>query len=180
MSRHNSQGSSDGNSHRNDHRNDQGNNHGNSFGSSQNSGTLENHEKHIYPLKIVKSYIDAYGHVNNAIYLSLFEDARWDMISSRGYGRQIAQERGVGPAILEIHLRFRKELLVDQEVQIESQVQSVRRKIAIVHQEIRDPQNTLYCSADFTFGLFDLRARKLVMPTPEWLEALGIRTETKS
>jgi hypothetical protein len=33
--------------------------------------------------------------------------------------------------------------------------------------------------ADFTFGLFDTVARKLVPPTPAWFQAVGLENETK-
>ena len=31
-----------------------------------------------YPLLIKETYLDTFGHVNNATYLTLFEEARWD------------------------------------------------------------------------------------------------------
>jgi acyl-CoA thioester hydrolase len=30
------------------------------------------------------------------------------------------------------------------------------------------------CTAEFTIGFFDLKARKLILPTPEWLKAIGM------
>ena len=47
-------------------------------------------------------------------------------------------------------------------------------KIGRVVQQIRDPDGNLCCDALFTIGLFDLGARKLIAPTPEWLKALGL------
>lgn len=129
---------------------------------------------HRYPLKILETHLDTYGHVNNAVYLTLFEQARWDMITENGYGLKRIQETGLGPTILEIQIRFRKELRLRQEVVIETQLQSARKKIAVIQQKIVDSQGTVYCYADFTFGLFDIHARKLVNPTPEWIQALGL------
>ena len=37
---------------------------------------------------------------------------------------------------------------------------------------------TTVCSAEFVIGLFDLNARKLVKPTPEWLRAVGVEDPT--
>ena len=39
-----------------------------------------------YPLIIKEMDLDTFGHVNNARYLTLFEDARWDLITKNGYG----------------------------------------------------------------------------------------------
>jgi acyl-CoA thioester hydrolase len=35
-------------------------------------------------------------------------------------------------------------------------------------------QQEICCEATFVVGLFDLQARKLVLPTPAWLHALGL------
>lgn len=40
-------------------------------------------------------------------------------------------------------------------------------------QHIVDQDGNVCCEALFTIGLFDLTARKLILPTPEWLKAIG-------
>ena len=35
---------------------------------------------------IKETQVDILGHLNNAVYLELFEIARWDIIHARGYG----------------------------------------------------------------------------------------------
>jgi hypothetical protein len=40
-----------------------------------------------------------------------------------------------------------------------------------------DDAGELCCDAMFTIGLFDLTARRLIRPTPEWARALGLRPE---
>ncbi len=42
--------------------------------------------KATYEVLILESYLDSFGHVNNAAYLTLFEEARWDFITKNGYG----------------------------------------------------------------------------------------------
>jgi hypothetical protein len=37
---------------------------------------------------------------------------------------------------------------------------------------IRDGEDC--CHAEFVFGLFDLKERRLILPTPEWLCAIGL------
>ena len=39
-----------------------------------------------YPLTILEKHLDSFGHVNNATYLHLYEEARWDFITKRGFG----------------------------------------------------------------------------------------------
>ena len=45
--------------------------------------------------------------------------------------------------------------------------------IGKMRQEMRDSTGAVCSSAEFVFALFDLKARKLAAPTPEWLQAIG-------
>ncbi len=71
-----------------------------------------------YQLLIREQHLDSYGHVNNATYVSLFEEARWEMSTQRGYGYNKIQESGKGPIILEINLKFLKEVTLRETVTI--------------------------------------------------------------
>ena len=127
-----------------------------------------------YPIMILESHLDTFGHVNNATYLSLFEEARWDLITSNGYGMERIKETGLGPIILEVNLRFRRELLLRRKFFIETRFLSYEKKLATLCQEIVDEAGVVYCSAEFKFGLFNVKERKLAHPTPEWLKAIGV------
>lgn len=129
---------------------------------------------HEYPLLIVERHLDTFGHVNNATYLELFEEARWDWIQQNGYGLDEIRRRGQGPTILEIHLRFKREVRNRERVAIQSWVDSYAGKIGKLTQRMVDASGDLYCEAKMVFGLFDLAARRLVLPTPEWLAGVGV------
>jgi thioesterase III len=126
-----------------------------------------------YPLLIQETYLDTFGHVNNAMYLTLLEEARWDLITKNGYGLKKIQESGIGPTILELKLSFLKELRLRDQVVIETQMLGYEKKIGKLSQKIVR-NNELCCTAEFVIGLFDLKQRKLIMPTKEWLEAVGV------
>jgi acyl-CoA thioester hydrolase len=81
---------------------------------------------------------------------------------------------GIGPTILEINLRFQRELRNRQKITIKSWVDSYSGKVGKFAQQILDEKGEVACDALFTIGLFDVRARKLIKPTPEWLQALGL------
>jgi acyl-CoA thioester hydrolase len=131
---------------------------------------------HTYPIMIKEGYLDFYGHVNNALYLTLFEEARWDLITGNGYGAEKIVAAGLGPVILEASLKFLKELRLRDKIIIESQALSYEGKIAKMTQKMLRGDEVC-CSAEFTFGLFDLKQRKLVLPTPEWLKGIGVEDE---
>jgi thioesterase III len=126
-----------------------------------------------YPVIIKEIYLDTFGHMNNAIYLSLFEEARWELITKNGYGLKKIQETGFGPTILELKLVFLKETRLRDEIIIETQLNSYERKIGKLSQRMVH-NGEICCVADFTIALFDLHERKLVLPTPEWLRAVGL------
>jgi YbgC/YbaW family acyl-CoA thioester hydrolase len=132
---------------------------------------------HEYSVVIREQHLDTLGHVNNAKYLDLFEEARWDLITRNGYGLDEIARRRVGPVILEVTLKFQRELRNRQTIVIKSWTDSYSGKIARFTQQMLDEQGAVCCDGQFVFGLFDLTARKLIAPTPDWLRAVGIPPE---
>jgi acyl-CoA thioester hydrolase len=128
----------------------------------------------VYPLLILEKHLDTFGHVNNSTYLELYEEARWDIITRGGFGMEKIRETGLGPTILEVQLQFKRELKLRMPVVIRTQVQSYERKILKLKQWMELESGDIASEALFTVALFDVRARKLVDPTPEWKAALGI------
>lgn len=130
-------------------------------------------KKFSYTFSVLQKHLDSFGHVNNAMYLMLFEQARWDIISANNYDLTKIKESGKGPTILEIHIRFMRELLLGQSIVIESQMTEMRNKIGVMTQKmLRNGEEC--CVAEFTIGLFDIHARKLITPTEDWLKAIGV------
>ncbi|MEY2933008.1 MAG: hypothetical protein RL033_3757 [Pseudomonadota bacterium] len=132
---------------------------------------------HEYPLLIIEAHLDTFGHVNNAAYLAIFEQARWEWITSHGYGLARVQELQQGPTVLECTVRFRRELRNRQQVCVRTEVSSYVGKIARMRQEILLPGGEIACEAEFVIALFDLARRKLMEPTPEWLASVGLTEE---
>jgi thioesterase-3 len=127
-----------------------------------------------YPLTIRESHLDTFGHVNNAVYLTLFEEARWEFVTERGYGLEQIQKHQQGPVILEIQLQFKQEIRLRDRVVIRTQLASYEGKIGIIKQWILNQNGQLCCEAQFKMGFFDMKKRKLILPTPAWIHALGL------
>lgn len=134
---------------------------------------IKNRTEPPYQILIRESHLDTFGHVNNATYLSLMEEARWDIITKNGFGLKEIQQKGQGPVILEINLVFKKELRLRETVFIETALVAAEGKIQTMRQRILNDKNQECTVAEFKFGLFDTKQRKLIDPTPEWLRALG-------
>jgi acyl-CoA thioester hydrolase len=129
------------------------------------------HEKTIV---ISEAHLDSFGHMNNARYLELFEQARWDLITERGFGIDTVRRTATGPTILEIGVKFQRELGPRESVVIRSDLLSYERKIGKLRQQMIKADGSLACEAIFTFGLFDLAERRLIEPTPAWAYAVGL------
>lgn len=127
-----------------------------------------------YTVTIRESHLDTFGHVNNAVYLTLFEDARWEFVTGRGYGLAKIRETGQGPVILAVNLAFKHEILLRDQITIRTQLTSYEGKIGQVKQWMTNQHGELCCEALFTMGFFDLKTRKLILPTPEWMHAVGM------
>ena len=127
----------------------------------------------IYNTQIKEFHLDTFGHVNNAAYLSILEDARWEFITNQGYGLKRVQELQIGPTILEIKLRFRRELVNRANIKIVSTTRPFVGRTTLIEQKIYNEEDQLCCEAELLIGLFDMTKRKLIPPTDEWLGAIG-------
>lgn len=132
-----------------------------------------NSEVYDYPIKIREGHLDTFGHMNNAVYLQILEEARWDILNKNGYGLDYIRKTGLGPTIVEVNLKFKREIKVLQNMVIRSQLKSYEGKIAIFEQLILNEAGETCCEAIFKFGLFDTNTRRLVEATPEWARAIG-------
>lgn len=135
-------------------------------------------EVHRYVRLIHETDLDLFGHVNNAAYLSILEEARWDLITARGYGLDRINERGQGPVILEIQIKYLREIGNRESVTIESELVDYSGKVGRMRQRILKADGEPASEATLMFGLFDLNARKLLLPTPEWARAVGLEVRS--
>lgn len=127
-----------------------------------------------YKIIIKEHHVDSLGHMNNATYLALYEEARWEVITSRGYGFQEVQKRRQGPVILEINIKFQREILLREEITITVEMLAYKGKIGQMRQQMLKADGTVASEVLITYGLFDMKERRLIEPTPEWKQAVGI------
>lgn len=121
--------------------------------------------------------LDVFGHVNNSAYLRLFENARWDIISAAGIDLNHILKTEVGPVILEVDIKFLKEIRAREKIRIRSQVIEYQGRVGMMEQKISGSGGEVRAQAKFKFGIFDLKLRKLIAPPDEWMRALGIKRQ---
>lgn len=127
-----------------------------------------------YKLQILEKHLDSFGHVNNAVYLELLEEARWDFITSNGYGLERVKSEKKGPVVLEINMKFRKELLNREHVVIESTPIGKASKIMQIEQKILKDNGDVAFIGLLTVGFMDLKLRKLIELPDDWKKAIGL------
>ena len=135
-----------------------------------------------YPVQILEKHLDCFGHVNNAVYLMLYEEARWDFITKGGFGLKEVEEYQKGPVILELNLKFKRELCNRREILIQSEFKGMKNKLVMEWEQrmIEKESKKLNSSMNLFLGFMDLKKRKLIGPTSKWLQALGqIHTKGK-
>ncbi len=123
---------------------------------------------------IREEHLDTFGHVNNARYLEIFEQARWDLITEHGFGLDFVRSSGTGPVVLELSLRFIREVKNRQQMRIQTSLDSYEGKIGRMTQLLVDDQDQVCCEGKFVIAQWDTKTRKLIPPTPEWRHALGL------
>lgn len=127
-----------------------------------------------YSVQIKEFHLDTFGHVNNAIYMALYEEARWDFITKHGYGLEKIQQEKKGPVILESTIRYRRELINREIIKIVSEpIDPEKSKIMTINQKMLKADGSLASEAIFTVGFMDLRERKLISAPDDWRKACG-------
>jgi len=130
-----------------------------------------------YELVIREGHLDTFGHVNNAAYAQIFEEARWELITRNGYGMDRIKETGLGPVVLAMDLKFKREVRNRERVRVATRCTGYPDKIGWLEQILYNEKGEAACISRFTFGLFDLKQRALVKPTPDWRRAIGLLSQ---
>jgi YbgC/YbaW family acyl-CoA thioester hydrolase len=129
-----------------------------------------------YKVEIKENHLDSFGHVNNAIYVQLYEEARWDFITKNGFGLEKIQRDQVGPVLLDLKVRFKREIKNRETILITSQsIEIISPKIMVLEQKMLKADGKVASEAIFTVGFFDMKERKLIDASADWMKAVGIK-----
>lgn len=132
------------------------------------------HKVFTYQTLIREFHLDTFGHVNNAVYLQLFEEARWEYITLAGYGVEKVHHDQIGPVALEATIKYRKELKLREKITIETRFASRPNRLSFVlEQAIKNEEGKIAATLVITLGIMDFKARKLINPPQDWLNAMG-------
>lgn len=115
----------------------------------------------------VRGYeLDSYGHVNNAVYLQYYEQARWEMMKELGFLDRL-KESGLSVVVVESFVRYMRELCMFDELVVESSFEE-KSPYLIFHHKIIDRKSNLPASRA-RFKTVFIGSDKLTQDIPHFL-----------
>lgn len=98
---------------------------------------------HRTTLRVRTYECDAYGHVNNAVYLNYLEFARDRFLEDRGLDYQALVASGFGIWVAEAHLTYLAPALPGEELSIETAVKELGAASVVLGQTVRNPEKVV-------------------------------------
>ena len=116
----------------------------------------------------VRSYeLDAYGHVNHAVFLNYFENARVDYLAQKGMSFRSLMEEGCIFIIVRAEVDYIKPLIESDRIEIVGEIEKVGNTSITIRQEMsRLPERELVCRGRFVAVFVD-RTSGDPTPVPE-------------
>ncbi|MEU6352636.1 acyl-CoA thioesterase [Streptomyces sp. NPDC047072] len=122
-------------------------------------------EPYSVPVTVRGYETDVQGHLNQSVYINYAEHARWSLLRDAGITQADLIGSGVGPVALETTIRYRRELLAGDEVEVTCVFEWTEGKTFRIRQTIRKKDGTTAAEIDAVGGLLDLKERRMV-PDP--------------
>lgn len=117
---------------------------------------------------------DSNGHVNNAVYNSLSEEAVFALFRESGWSKERIEAAQAGPVVLKAEYEYLRELKYPDTVRVVTKVEVKSKTRAIFHQEIHSlAENRLSCRVT-THGMWlDLKRKRPISLPEEVLKGIG-------
>ncbi|MET7656291.1 MULTISPECIES: acyl-CoA thioesterase [unclassified Streptomyces] len=116
---------------------------------------------------------DVQGHLNQSVYINYAEHARWSLLRAAGISQAGLVAKGVGPVALETTIRYRRELLAGDEVDVTCVFEWGGGKTFRIEQTIVKTDGTVSAQLTAVGGLLDLEKRRMVANPQEYFKELA-------
>ncbi|ANS68976.1 hypothetical protein SLINC_6752 [Streptomyces lincolnensis] len=130
-------------------------------------------EAFAVPVTVRGYETDVQGHLNQSVYINYAEHARWSLLQAAGISQSGLIGSGVGPVALETTIRYRRELIAGDEVQVTCHFTWSEGKTFTIEQTIRKTDGTVAAEITAVGGLLDLKERRLVADPREHFKELA-------
>jgi YbgC/YbaW family acyl-CoA thioester hydrolase len=92
----------------------------------------------------VRGYeLDAYGHVNNAVYLNYAEWARWCMIKEAAGSMEYFKSAGLAPVVARVEVDYKRPCYLGEELVLETRLMEYKRKVVVFQHQVKKPGGEL-------------------------------------
>ena len=118
--------------------------------------------------------LDANGHMANTGYLDVVVDVRFMYFASRGFPPEEFRRLNIGPVVRRDEVDYYRELRMLQPIRVNILLAGLSEDASRfrLRHEIRREDGELAARVTSLAGVFDLAARKLIVPPPPLAEAL--------
>jgi acyl-CoA thioester hydrolase len=116
---------------------------------------------------------DVQGHLNQSVYINYAEHARWSLLRAAGITQAGLIGSGVGPVALETTIKYRRELVAGDEVEVTCAFAWGEGKTFRIEQTIRKTDGTVAAEITAVGGLLDLKERRLVAEPRKYFKELA-------
>lgn len=76
-------------------------------------------EKFTFDIQVRGYELDSFGHVNNAVYVNYLEQARWDILKTRGW-YSFFKQNNLFLVVIENNLKYIRELIMFDQITVVS------------------------------------------------------------
>ncbi|MCK4312568.1 MAG: acyl-CoA thioesterase [Candidatus Cloacimonetes bacterium] len=116
-----------------------------------------------YKRKIFGYECDIYGHLNNANYLHLYEEARAGALEQMGLAVRELNQSSFHIYLTSIELTFKKGIPLEETVTIKSSINEMNRVSTLWEQKIYNSKNEL-CNTAIVKGVFVKNGKPVRLP----------------
>ena len=128
-------------------------------------------------IKVRGFHLDMYGHVNNARYLEMMEEARWAYFEERmDFG--ILEKNMWGFVIVNYNINYRYPAKLSDVIEVGVEISRVGGKSMTIHQRLTlAGTDKVVVEADVTAVIMDLRTQRAVQLDKEVLGLMGYEAD---
>jgi thioesterase-3 len=131
-------------------------------------------------LKVRGFHIDVFGHMNNARYLELMEEARWQYVEATQFGGYL-KAHNWGFAVVNINISYKRPAFAGNIITFKIEVTRMGNSSMTLQQNMYlKGTDTLIATADVTFVVLNLANNKPVRITDELKEAFTLKENSKA
>lgn len=127
----------------------------------------------FYPLEIRYADLDPQGHVNNARFLTYFEQARVNYLIHLGLFAKEQSFMNIGIIIADAHITFREPLYFRTDAQVGARISRIGNKSMQMEYTIRDMDTGLeVATGTTTIVTYDYATHQTIPVPTDWRDAI--------